>query len=322
MRACLDVRNLSVRYESNAPAVNDVSFRVNEGECLGVVGESGSGKTQVFMAVMGLLTQRARIEGAATFKDLDLLRLDARALNRLRGSQIAMVFQDPMTALTPHLTIGSQLREVLSTHAPDLSAAEATRRALAMLGRVRVPQGERRLRQYPHELSGGMRQRVLIAMACLCRPQLLIADEPTTALDVTVQAQVLSLLQSLRRETGTAVALITHDLAMLAGIADRVIVMYSGRIVESADAAELFERPLHPYSNGLLQCLPSRSGQRLSRLPSIPGLPPDPAQEAAGCAFAPRCPRARPVCVEQRPSLALRTGGREVACHFPHEVGA
>jgi oligopeptide transport system ATP-binding protein len=322
MRACLEVRNLSVRYESNAPAVNDVSFRVSEGECLGVVGESGSGKTQVFMAVMGLLTQRARVDGAARFKDLDLLRLDARALNRLRGSQIAMVFQDPMTAMTPHLTIGSQLREVLSTHAPDLSAAEATRRALAMLERVRIPQGEKRLRQYPHELSGGMRQRVLIAMACLCRPQLLIADEPTTALDVTVQAQVLSLLQSLRRETGTAVALITHDLAMLAGIADRVIVMYSGRIVESADAAELFERPLHPYSNGLLQCLPSWSGQRLSRLPSIPGLPPDPAQEPAGCAFAPRCPRARPVCIEQRPSLAPGAGGREVACHFPHEVGA
>jgi len=320
MRACLEVQNLSVRYDSNAPAVNDVSFRVQEGECLGVVGESGSGKTQVFMAVMGLLTNRARIEGSARFNDTDLLRLAAADLNRWRGAQIAMIFQDPMTALTPHLTIGAQLREVLSTHAPRLNAAQANQQVLAMLERVRIPQGEKRLRQYPHELSGGMRQRALIAMACLCRPQLLIADEPTTALDMTVQAEVLSLLQSMRRETGTAVALITHDLALLAGVADRVIVMYSGRIVELANAADLFGRPLHPYSHGLLQCLPRWSGGRLSRLPSIPGVPPGPAQEAAGCAFAPRCPRARPVCIEQRPSLAARAGGREVACHFPHDA--
>jgi oligopeptide transport system ATP-binding protein len=318
MNACLEVGNLSVRYEASAAAVENVSFQVKAGECLGIVGESGSGKTQVFMAVMGLLSSRARVGGTARFEGLDLLSLDADGLNRLRGSKIAMVFQDPMTALTPHLTIGAQLREVLATHAPELNGASANQKVLAMLERVRIAQGPKRLRQYPHELSGGMRQRALIAMACLCSPRLLIADEPTTALDTTVQAQVLILLQALRRDMGTSVALITHDLALLAGIADRIIVMYSGRIVECASAADLFGRPLHPYSVGLLQCLPRWSGPRLGRLPSIPGLPPGPERKDAGCAFAPRCPRARPRCAAEPPALATRSDQRQVACHFPH----
>ena len=319
MRPCLEVANLGVRYAMNAAAVEDVSFHVDAGECLGVVGESGSGKTQIFLALMGLLSNRARVSGAARFDSTDLFGLDAAALNRLRGSRIAMVFQDSMTALTPHLTIGTQLLEVLGEHAPHLNAAAARQRVVAMLERVRIPDAAARLRQYPHELSGGMRQRALIAMACLCGPRLLIADEPTTALDTTVQSQVLKLLQSLRRETGTAVALITHDFAMLAGIADRVIVMYAGRIVESATAADLFDRPLHPYAAGLLKCLPRPQGPKLQRLPSIPGLPPGPAARAAGCAFAPRCPRCQPLCAARRPVLSMRTDGREVACHFPHD---
>ena len=317
MKPCLEVAELSVRYGTNAAAVDDVSFQVGDGECLGVVGESGSGKTQMFMALMGLLSRKARVSGVAQFDDQDLLRLDAAALNRLRGSRIAMVFQDPMTALTPHLTIGTQLLEVLAAHGPDLAAADAAARATALLERVRIPDAARRLRQYPHELSGGMRQRVLIAMACLCQPRLLIADEPTTALDATVQAEVLSLLQSLRAETGTAVALISHDFAMLAGIADRVIVMYAGRIVEAAAAGELFSRPRHPYAAGLLQCMPSSRNSRLSRLPSIPGLPPGREERSAGCAFAPRCARAQSRCSSERPPLSTRRDGGAVACHFP-----
>jgi len=319
MSQCLEVAGLTVRYGAHAAAVDDVSFHVNDGECLGVVGESGSGKTQIFMALMGLLSDRARISGAARFDDQDILRLDAAALNRLRGARIAMVFQDPMTALTPHLTIGTQLLEVLAAHEPGLNSAGARQRATALLERVRIPDAGRRLRQYPHELSGGMRQRVLIAMACLCRPRLLVADEPTTALDTTVQTRVLQLLQGLRAETGTAVALITHDFAMLAGIADRVMVMYAGRIVETAAAADLFQRPFHPYTVGLLQCMPVYRAPRLSRLPSIPGLPPGRDTRPAGCAFAPRCPRAQPLCATERPVLSASPAGRGVACHFPHD---
>ena len=325
MRVCLDVQRLSVRYAAGVDAtrsidaVCDVSFQIHEGECVGIVGESGSGKTQIFMAIMGLLGARARTGGSARFNGQELIGLEADSLNRLRGAQLAMVFQDPMTALTPHLTIAAQLREVLETHAPEVSAATAQARVLAMLESVRIPEPAKRLRQYPHELSGGMRQRILIAMACLCRPALLIADEPTTALDTTVQAQVLDVLRSLRRETGTAVALITHDVALLAGIADQVIVMYAGRIVESAPAAALFARPLHPYSLGLLQCVPRWSDARIARLPSIPGSPPDPAKPAIGCDFAPRCVRAQTLCSAQRPPLRRLADARELACHFPND---
>ena len=227
-----------------------------------------------------------------------------------------MVFQDPMTSLTPHLRIGEQLAEVLNQHA-QVDAAAARQRALRMLERVQITRAESRLRQYPHELSGGMRQRIMIAMACLCRPSLLIADEPTTALDTTVQAQVLSLLQSMRQELGTAVALITHDFALLAGMADRILVMYAGRIVEEAASSELFDAPLHPYSAGLLACVPRWSDARLPRLPSIAGQPPETRSTAPGCAFAPRCNRAQSLCLQQRPDLVVRSGSRRVACHFP-----
>ncbi len=318
---CLQVDSLSVNFGTGAAgiaAVKGVSFSIAPTECLGIVGESGSGKTQLFTAIMGLLPQQARASGSVRFQGREILGADRHLLNQLRGRDMSMVFQDPMTALTPHLRIGEQLAEVLNQHS-QLSAAAIRQRALQMLERVQITRAESRLRQYPYELSGGMRQRILIAMACLCRPGLLIADEPTTALDTTVQAQVLLLLQSMRQELGTAVALITHDFAVLAGLADRVLVMYAGRVVEEASAAELFDAPLHPYSAGLLACVPRWSDSRLPRLPCIDGQPPDARLIEQGCAFAPRCSHAQSVCLQQRPELVAQMGTRRVACHFPLE---
>ncbi len=320
---CLQVEALSVRFGGGAreiAAVKEVSLRIGAGECLGIVGESGSGKTQLFTAIMGLLPQTARTTGSVRFKGGEMLGMSPTDLNRLRGREISMVFQDPMTSLTPHLRIGTQLTEVLMLHA-RMDAAAARQRALQMLERVQITRAGQRMHQYPHELSGGMRQRVMIAMACLCNPSLLIADEPTTALDTTVQAQVLLLLQSMRRELGTAMALITHDFALLAGLADHVLVMYAGRVVEAACAADLFDAPLHPYSAGLLACVPRWSQARASRLPSIAGQPPDPREPEAGCAFAPRCTRAQALCSQQRPELRLHSSSRRVACHYPHDHG-
>jgi oligopeptide transport system ATP-binding protein len=316
---CLQVDALTVSFGGGAntiAAVKEVSFRIAATECVGIVGESGSGKTQLFTAIMGLLPQHARTTGSVRFQGRELLGIDTNTLNQFRGREMSMVFQDPMTSLTPHLRIGEQLAEVLNQH-EHFDAAAARQRALQMLERVQITRAESRLRQYPHELSGGMRQRIMIAMACLCRPSLLIADEPTTALDTTVQAQVLSLLQSMRQELGTAVALITHDFALLAGLADRVLVMYAGRVVEEAAATELFDAPLHPYSAGLLSCVPRWSDARLPRLPSIPGQPPEARLAVTGCAFAPRCSRVQSLCQQQRPELSTHAGTRRVACHFP-----
>jgi oligopeptide transport system ATP-binding protein len=321
----LRIEHLQVSYAvagGTIAAVRDVSLTVGARECLGVVGESGSGKTQLFMAVMGLLARNARASGSVRFEGDEIRGLEPRALNRVRGSKVTMVFQDPMTSLTPHLRIGVQLAEVL-VHHRGCSWRNAQRAALEVLERVRVPEPSRRLRQYPYELSGGMRQRVMIGMSLLCEPSLLIADEPTSSLDVTVQAQIIELLRGLRVESGMSIVLISHDLGVVAGLADRIVVMYAGRIVENSPASELFRGARHPYTALLLKCVPNLREARLERMPCLPGQPPSPAMSEPGCAFAPRCPRADRRCREERPALRAVEGADEaagrvqVACHFP-----
>ena len=314
----LGIDGLTVNFAHRSgtlAAVAGASLQVAPAECVGIVGESGSGKTQLFMAAMGLLTGNARVSGSVRFEGGELLGAPAAAINRVRGAKMSMIFQDPMTSLTPHLTVGTQLAEVAVSHL-GLSWREARGLAGGMLERVRIPEPERRLRQYPHELSGGMRQRVMLAMSLICRPKLIIADEPTTALDVTVQAQIIELLRAVRADFGTALALISHDLAVVAGIADRIIVMYAGRIVENAAAAELVRRPRHPYSAALLDCVPSLTGPRVARLPTLAGQPPRPGEKLEACPFAPRCPRAAERCRSEPPVLQSGRAG-EVACHFP-----
>jgi oligopeptide transport system ATP-binding protein len=313
----LNIEELSIDFlkGERIAAVRAVSLQVVQGECLGIVGESGSGKTQIFIGALGLLPRSARAQGSVRFEGKEILGASRAALNRIRGSKLSMVFQDPMSSLTPHLRIGTQLAEVLVLHRA-MSWREAEQAALRMLERVRVPEAKRRLRQYPHQLSGGMRQRVMIAMSLLCEPALMIADEPTTALDVTVQAQIIDLLRTLRHEFGTAFVLISHDLAVVAALADRILVMYAGRVIESAATGDLLRRPRHPYTAELLRCMPDLSAAPLARMPSLPGQPPDAAHPAMGCEFAPRCRYAIERCREQRPPLR-QLGGGEVACHFP-----
>jgi oligopeptide transport system ATP-binding protein len=316
--ATLSVDNLNIGFPHRTgtlEAVAGASLRIEPQECVGVVGESGSGKTQLFLAAMGLLAGVAQVSGSIRFAGNELLGANAAALNRVRGSKLTMIFQDPMTSLTPHLRIGTQLAEVLVCHAGQ-SWKEAHSAAERMLERVRIPDPKRRLQQYPYELSGGMRQRVMLAMSLLCKPDLLIADEPTTALDVTLQAQIIELLRAARGETGMALALISHDLGVIAGLADRILVMYAGRIVENAAAAELLLRPRHPYTAELLKCVPSLSGPRLARMPTLPGQPPQPGEALQACPFAPRCSRAADRCRVERPALA-GSSMSQVACHFP-----
>jgi oligopeptide transport system ATP-binding protein len=315
----LSIENLQVEYPlggDTIAAVREVSLVVAPRECIGIVGESGSGKTQVFMAAMGLLARSARARGSVRFDGEEILGLEPKALNRVRGSKLSMIFQDPMTSLTPHLRIGVQLAEVLVEHRGS-SWQEAQRAALHALERVRIPEAARRLRQYPHELSGGMRQRVMIATSLMCEPSLLIADEPTTALDVTVQAQIMDLLRALRLETGLSIALVSHDLGVVAGLAERIVVMYAGRVVESARAAELLRRARHPYTDLLLKCVPNLAEARLERMPCLPGQPPSPTATERGCAFAPRCPLASERCRAERPTLRPVGEAAQVACHYP-----
>ncbi|MBG6088648.1 ABC transporter ATP-binding protein [Actinomadura viridis] len=319
----LEIEDLVVDFatdEGVVRAVDGAGYAVAPGETLGVVGESGSGKSVTAMSALGLIKPPGRVvSGRVVFDGVDLRTLSPRELRRLRGGRIAMIFQDPMTALNPVMSIGAQLSEALRLHRQDLSRRGARERAAELLSLVGVPGARRRLRQYPHEFSGGMRQRAMIAMAMANDPDLLIADEPTTALDVTVQAQVLDLLRLTRRETGAATVLITHDLGVVAEMADRVVVMYAGRVVEHGPVAAIFGAPRHPYTRGLLRSLP-RLDDDSEELTPIPGSPPGPGETAAGCPFAPRCPMARDLCREERPEPVATGPGRASACHFHHEL--
>jgi oligopeptide transport system ATP-binding protein len=312
----LSIENLNVRFATTdgaVDAVSDLSLQIAPGECLGIVGESGSGKSQTFMAALRLLADNGTAQGRVMFHDSDLLAASDSELSRVRGNKITMIFQDPMTALTPHMTIGRQLAEVL-VHHRGLTWAKARDESLAMLKRVHVPEAERRLDMYPHELSGGLRQRVMIAMALLCGPELIIADEPTTALDVTIQAQVLALLREVKQTTNAAIVLITHDLGVIAGLADRVAVMYAGRIVETGNVRDVFKDPRHPYTRGLLACTPRLDDARTTELVTIPGQPPNLQHLPSGCSFAPRCGFVIDDCRSSRPPLRDLGRARANAC--------
>ncbi|AUT70677.1 ABC transporter ATP-binding protein [Paraburkholderia hospita] len=321
-KALLEVKDLSVRFarRDGAPvdAVQRVSFSLDKGKTLGIVGESGSGKSQTVMALLGLLAKSGKVSGEALYNGTNLLTMNEAALNRIRGDRIGMIFQDPMTSLNPFLTIERQMTETLQLHR-KLSRREAKQRAIETLERVRIPDAARRIGMYPHEFSGGMRQRVMIAMALLSEPEILIADEPTTALDVTVQAQIIELLRELNRERGTAIILITHDMGVVAGLCDDVMVMYAGQTVEQAPAQQLFAAPTHPYTIGLLNALPRLTDDDDQPLQTIPGNPPLPGMATQGCAFAPRCTYAEERCRATRPALEPIEGEVHAlrACHRP-----
>ncbi len=320
--ALLDVRGLSTEFHGDGAvvrAVDGVSFSMERGEVVGLVGESGCGKSVTSLSLLGLLPRpQGRITaGQVIFDGRDLTALPERELRRLRGDRVAMIVPDPMTALNPYLRIGEQLGEVLQVHR-GRSRRQALRAAVEVLERVGIPDPAQRARSYPHELSGGMRQRVMIGMALLCRPELLLADEPTTALDVTVQAQILELLLELRSERSMAILLITHDLGVVAGVCDRVLVMYAGRIVEAAAVGPIFERPSHPYTRALLRSVPRVDEPTRTRLEHIEGLPPRlDAGPFRACRFAPRCAFARPVCREAEPALEEIAPGHFRRCVVP-----
>jgi oligopeptide transport system ATP-binding protein len=313
--AVTDLQTVFATPEGPVHAVNRVSFSIDRGETLGIVGESGSGKSQIFMSLMGLLAANGRATGSVRFLGQEILNLQAEQLNRVRGTKIAMIFQDPMTSLNPYLTVRRQLTEVLVTHR-GMSERDAGAAAIAMLDRVQIPEAARRVDMYPHEFSGGMRQRVMIAMALLCQPELLIADEPTTALDVTVQAQILDLIREISHEGHTAVALVTHDLGVIAGLVDRVMVMYAGRAVEAGPVREIFYRPLHPYTVGLLRSMPRLDEGDEDRLQTIAGQPPNLQRLPPGCAFYERCARRMEICRVEVPALRPAGPDRVKACHL------
>ncbi len=312
----LKVRNLHVSFETadgEVNAVNGVDLAVSAGQSVAVVGESGSGKSQIMFAIMGLLARNGAATGSVEFDGTEILGLGEAALNRVRARQIAMIFQDPMTSLNPYMRISDQMTEVLTVHS-GMKPREALAEAVQLLDAMGLPDAGRRITMYPHEFSGGMRQRVMIAMALLCRPRLLIADEPTTALDVTVQSQIMQLLARMRAEFGTAIILVTHDAGLVAGNCDEVMVLYGGRIMESGPVRRVFAAPQHPYTSGLLQAVP-RLDRDDDSLAAIPGDPPDTARRPAGCPFAPRCPSVIGRCHDELPALVLRAPGHASACH-------
>src|SRR5499426_610651 len=319
--ALLEIENLQTHFrtpEGVNRAVDGVSFTVEAGETVAIVGESGCGKSVTAHSIMRLVLQPpGKIAGTIRFQDIDLLQLDERAMREIRGNQISMVFQEPMTSLNPVLSVGQQIGETLRLH-QGLGRRAAERRAIEMLSLVGIAEPERRAREYPHQLSGGMRQRVMIAIALSCNPRVLIADEPTTALDVTIQAQILDLMLELKEKLGSAIILITHDLGVVAETCERVLVMYAGRLVEQATAGELFGRPLHPYTRGLLRALPREdddvgaTGAR-AKLAEIPGIVPALNRPIAGCAFAPRCSFVVDRCRTAAPALTAANGSHPVA---------
>ena len=313
----LEVNHLKTYFHTDAglsKAVNDVSFFVEKGKTLGIVGESGCGKSITSLSIMGLVeTPPGEIAGGEIiFEGEDLLKKNEKEMSKIRGKKIAMIFQEPMTSLNPVFTIGQQLIETLMLH-EDMTKKQAKERAIEMLKMVKIPLAEKRFHEYPHQLSGGMRQRVMIAMALCCNPELLICDEPTTALDVTIQAQILDLINELKEKTGTSVMMITHDLGVIAEIADDVMVMYAGKIVERATCDQIFEKPMHLYTYGLMQCIPKLDDDDTERLSVIEGMVPSFDDMPKGCAFCPRCKEAREICKQKMPELT-EVEGRMVRC--------
>jgi oligopeptide transport system ATP-binding protein len=318
----VEIRNLKTHFYTEdgiSPAVDGVNLYINRGETLAVVGESGCGKSVTSLSVMRLIPSPPGkiVDGEILFEGRDLLKLPEAEMRKIRGNDISMIFQEPMTSLNPIYTIGDQILETITQHR-GLNKKQSLDKAVEMLRLVGIPLPEKRVNEYPHQLSGGMRQRVMIAMALACNPKLLIADEPTTALDVTIQAQILELMRKLKQDLGMGIMLITHDLGIVAEMAKRVVVMYAGKVIEESDVVSIFKRPLHPYTEGLLQSVP-RIDSKLEKLHVIDGMVPNPLQLPAGCRFSPRCPHAFARCRERQPDLEQVAPGRYVACFLGAE---
>jgi peptide/nickel transport system ATP-binding protein len=320
--ALVSIRDLITQFPGNKgplTAVHGVNLDIMPGEILGLVGESGCGKTVTALSLMGLVPKPGKVsQGEVIFKGEDILKASIERLRKIRGEEISMIFQEPMTSLNPVFTIHRQLTELVLTHGRG-NRKQAEEQAIAMLDKVGIPEAANRLGDYPHQFSGGMRQRVMIAMALLLSPSLVIADEPTTALDVTIQAQILKLMKSLQQQSGISILLITHNLAVVAQAADRVAVMYTGRIVEQSSVPELYAKPLHPYSEGLLACLPSRARERGGKLRTIPGVVPPLDALPKGCSFSDRCPRHMAKCRLSEPALVEVAPGHQVRCFLHHD---
>ncbi len=319
MEAVLTVNNLKTTFYTSSgavQAVRGVSFEVGRGEIVGIVGESGSGKSVSSMSILRLLPNNAKISSESTvlFEGADLTKLSGKALRSLRGQKISMIFQDPMSSLNPLIPVGKQVEEMIRIHHREYSRQQLHEQALELFRQVRIPEPEKRFKEFPHQFSGGMRQRVMIAMAIANKPELLIADEPTTALDVTIQDQILKQLRSLQKESGASIIFITHDLGVVAELCERVIVMYGGLIMEEAPIEELFAAPRHPYTLGLMASVPALNQDKSNRLSSIPGSPPDMTCPPAGCPFAPRCPYARRICAEEIPPYVCLGEHRRSMC--------